>query len=356
MPIDGTSSRLGTRLFFSDQLLPRLSVVLGLILLSLVWVVIIIAASIADDTLQLPEPGRGLLNHYGFQASVLAAPLVLLTAYYAISYFMRILRDLHELLMPDADMSVVRAIIKPHVDSIFLRGKWRNILWFFMFIGVAISIAIFRKLDAPSEYWGNDVFNATYYRYGFVAGNLFFLWLWGFVYPVGFFYALHLTLSMDMIVVRLKRRNLLRLNFLHIDKCGGTSKFGTLNFIIMLMYVWPSAAIYAFHFTHQYTYLSLIAGACAISVLFIVQSIYGIYWVSRTIRSERKAVVALLNNQIAKAMDGARKNFAAAGATLQYRDQVLSVNAFPYSRNIAAAVNILRFAPTALAAVRLFAG
>jgi hypothetical protein len=228
-------------------------------------------------------------------------------------------------------------------------------LWLFMLVGAAASIAIFTKLDDPSAYWGNDVFNAKSYRYGYIVANGYLFWLWSFVYPVGFFYALHLTFSMGIIVARLKKRNLLRLNFLHIDKCGGMARFGTLNFIIMVIYVWPFAAIYAFHFTHQYTYLSLIAGALGGSALFIIQSVYGIYWVSQTISEERKEIIAVLNDQIAKAMGAARKNFTEAGATLQYRDRVLSVNLFPYSGSIAVAVNVLRVAPTALTVVKLIA-
>jgi hypothetical protein len=354
MPIDLLSGRLGARLLFDERLLPRWSIVLGIISASLVWALVVLGASIADGTLQLPGTGRGLLNHYGFQASFLAGPLVLLTTYYAVSLFIRILRNIDDVLVPDADISLVRAIIKPHVNSIFLRAQWRGILWFFMFTGLAISIVLFSKLDAPSTYWGNDVFNATKYRYGFVAGNLFFFGLWSVVYPVGVFYALHLTLSMEMIVARLKRRNLLRLNFLHIDNCGGMSRFGTLNFVIMLIYVWPATAVYAFHFTHQYTYFSLIAGAAAVSVVLIAQSIYGIYWISRTINYEKKEEVMLLNDQIAKALNGERKNFAAAGATLQYRDRVVSVSPFPYSGNVAAAVNVMRIAPTVLAVVNYF--
>jgi hypothetical protein len=354
MPIDGILGR-SKALLFDDQLLPRLPVVLGIVLLSLVWLLGIVGASIADGSLELPPPGRGLLNHYGFQACVFAAPLVLLTAYYAVSYFLRTLRTIDDLIVPDADMAVVRSIIKPHVDSVFLRKKWRNMLWLFMFVGVAASIVIFRKLDDPSSYWGNDVFNATSYRYGYILANAYLFWLWSFVYPVGFFYALHLTLSMGSIVARLKERKLLRLDFLHIDKCGGMARFGTLNFIIMLIYVWPFGAVYAFHFTHQYTYLSLIAGAFGVSVLLIVQSVYGIYWVSQTISAERKEIVGVLNDQIAKAMGGARKSFAEAGATLQYRDRVISVSSFPYSGSIAAAVNVIRVAPAALTVARLIA-
>lgn len=355
MPIDGITGRSGKRLF-DGRLLPRLTIVLTIILMTLIWVLGILGASIADDTLWLPAPGRGLLHHYGFQASVLAAPVVLLTTYYALSFFLRVLRDIDDLLVANADISSVRAVIRPHIESIFLRRVWSGFLPLFMFIGVASSIVIFRKLNVPATYWGNDVFNATYYQYGYAVANLFLLFLWGTVYPLGLFYAFHVTLSMEMIVRRLKGLNLLRLNFLHVDKCGGMSRFGTLNFIVMTIYVAPFAAITAFHFTHQSTYLSLVIAAIGMSVLFIGQSFYGIYTVSRTIAAERRAIVTSLNGKISNAMEGTRKNFAAAGATLQYRDKVMSVSSFPYSDKISAAVNALRLAPAAITVARYFAG
>lgn len=141
---------------------------------------------------------------------------------------------------------------------------------------------------------------------------------------------------------------MLRLDFLHVDRCGGMSRFGTLNFLVMLIYVWPFGAMYVLHLTHQYTYLSLIGGAIATSAAFVFQSIYGIYWVSPAITSERASVVGSLNVRVAEAMDGTR-DFAAALATLEYRERVLAVSSFPYSTTISAAVNIMRFAPAAIA-------
>ena len=132
------------------------------------------------------------------------------------------------------------------------------------------------------------------------------------------------------------------------------SGFGKLNFIIMLFYIWPFGAFYALSITHRYTYMSLIIGVVLITSLLVGQSIYGIYSVSRTIMAEQEAFVASLNQRISSAMDGSRKNFSSAVAALQYRDRVLAVTPLPYSGWIAASVNVLRFAPTGVAIVKLF--
>ncbi len=344
------------KILFDDQRKPRVAVIIGIVVVGILWTCAVFVAASVDQTLRLPAPGRGFLDHYGFQTCLLAGPLVLLTAYYAVSYFLQILRGIGDLLGPSADLSVVRSITQPHIDSLLLRDQWRNMLWLFMFIGATISIADFRQLNSPAAYWGNDVFNAMAYRHSFVVANAFLLWLWAFVYPVGVFYALHLTISTEMIVAKLRKRHLLKLDFLHVDNCGGMAKFGTLNLLVMLIYLWPCCAAYALHMTHRYTYLSLVFGGIAASAGFVIQSIYGVYWVSRSIKSEREQAIAELNDRIGSAMDGQRRNFTAALAAMQYRDRVLSVAAFPYSGSVAAAVNLLRYAPTAIAFAHLLWG
>jgi hypothetical protein len=353
MPLDGIPGQVSRRLF-NQNLKPRLSVIIAVAVVTLLWALVIIGASIHDNNLHLPEPGRGLLDHYGFQVSFIAAPLALITCYFTVSYFLRLLRNIDQLLIPEADPATVREFIKPHVESLFLRSNWRNGLWLFMIVGAATSIAIFKKLDAPVDFWGNDVFNAMSYRYSFIVANLYLFVVWTFICPVILFCALHITFSTAIIVANLKKCNLFRLNFLHIDKCGGMSQFGTLNFLIMMIYAWPFGAFYALHITHRLTYSSLIAGTIIASAALIMQSVYGIYWVSKTIKSERESFVAALNQRIGKAMEGTKKNFAAAVAAMEYRDRVLSISPYPYSAGVFAAVNVLRFAPTVISGGEAF--
>src|SRR5437899_512392 len=88
------------RHLFDNELRPRLSLALSLAAVCIGWMSVIIAASESDHTLRLPYPGRGLLNHYGFQATVLVAYLVILTAYCAVSRFLRTFDNIEGLLRP----------------------------------------------------------------------------------------------------------------------------------------------------------------------------------------------------------------------------------------------------------------
>src|ERR1700733_621635 len=354
VPINGLLGKIGARLF-TNSLWPRPSILIAVGVLVIVWGAGIVAAALADGSMRLPPPamglppGKGLLIHYGFQVAFLSGPLVLMTTYYALAFFLQIARDIDELIVPGTSMIVVRDLFKPQIDSLLLRGRWQGMLWLLIVIGVAISFLIFRNLDHPTPYWGNDVFNARAYWSSYYVANAYLLLVWGVIYPLGVFYAVHLTLSTELVVSQLMQRGFLKLNFLHIDKCGGMARFGTINVFIMLIYVWPFCATYALHVTHKYTYLSLVVGAVASSIALILQSLYGIYWVARAIRSQREAEIADLNTRIRNAMDDDKHNFTAAVATMEYRDRVLSVSPYPYSGAALTMVNVLRFAPTVIA-------
>lgn len=341
------------RRLFSPDLRPRAAIVVGILGVSLALGAAVFIASAADHSLRLPAPGRGLLDHLGFQACFVSAPLVLLTAYFAVGYFLRLLAGLGGLLTPQADRRAVARVVKPHLRSLFLRSRWRSALAFFAFVGVAVSLAIFRQLDNPVAFWGNDVFNAAEYGYGTIVANLILLLTWGGIYPVALFYAIHLTCSMELIVSHLKKEGLLRLDFLHIDRCAGMARFGTLNLIIMTIYLWPLGALYALHVTHRSTYASLVISAIGISIVFGLQSVYGIYWISRAVRKERASVVESLNQRIKRAIE-TEQQFTTALTMLEYRDRVLAVASFPYSSKVNIAVNVLRFTPALAAVARLW--
>ena len=94
-----------------------------MLFVTLVWGCLVAGASLLDGTLRLPAPGRGLMEHYGFQASFVSAPLMLLTCLHAVSNFLRILAKIDDMLVPGADPAAVRSIVKPHVEFLALTRK-----------------------------------------------------------------------------------------------------------------------------------------------------------------------------------------------------------------------------------------
>lgn len=340
---------------FAGSLWPRRLPVAVALLMWVLWAALIILAASHDNVLRIPGPGRGLLEHYGFVTCFVTGPLVLLNTYLAVAYFLRLLRDIDQFVVVGADKEAISAITAPHMDSILLRGKWRYMLPLICFFGVGLSVVIFGRLDRPELYWGNDVFNAEAYPSSWLAANSYLLFLWGFVYPLGIFYVFHIAISAQIVVASLMRQKLLRLDFLHVDRCGGMARFGKLNLLIMQIYVWMALAFWPLHRTHQNDYSSLIFGEIALSVLLILHSTYGISWVARAIKAQRNEAVTALNERIRDMMERKHRNFSAAVAAMEYRDRILGVASFPYAGGVLVAVNFLRFAPAAVAIMRLTA-
>ena len=204
----------------------------------------------------------------------------------------------------------------------------------------------------PSGYWGDDVFNAARYPYGFLTANPALLFVWSVIYPVALFAAVHMTVSAEIVGSRLIAAGDLKLDFLNSDRCGGLSRFGTMNALIMLIYLWPCGALFALHLTHRYTYTSLMVGAMSISVILTLQSVYGLYWIARLIASERQRTVATLNAQIDAAMRAGAIRSNEALLAMAYRDHVMAVSSYPYSIAVSRLVNVLRYSPAAVATAR----
>jgi hypothetical protein len=101
VPIDDLLGKFGAKLF-TKGLWPRPSILIAIGVLTVVWGAGIVAAALADRSMQLlPSAkglaaGKGLLIHYGFQAAFLSGPLVLVTSYYAIALFLQIAQDIDD--------------------------------------------------------------------------------------------------------------------------------------------------------------------------------------------------------------------------------------------------------------------
>ena len=310
------------------------------------WGALIAYAARIDGVDWMEGTGRGLWEHYGYLACYASGPLVALNAYLAYSYFRRLLRDIGQYVDPSVEAGEIAEILHSHVRSLGLGTRpSKFMLAMFCLVGLLFTIADIAQLNDPMSYWGNDVFNAEAYPFAWIAANSYLLVLWAIVYPVALFYVFHIAISGQIIVARLSKRGMLRLNFLHVDGCGGMARFGNLNLLLMLVYGWMAVAGGFLLITHRSQYLSLTVGGFALSALFLVHSVMGIYSVTRAVRRQRDDAVSSLNGRIRRMLDGKPQSFAGALATLQYRDRVLAVASFPYARGAAAAVNLLRYGP-----------
>lgn len=91
-------------------------------------------------------------------------------------------------------------------------------------------------------------------------------------------------------------------------------------------------------------------GAVLLTLVFICQSVYGLFVISKTVSTAKKETVKEMNALIHKGLaDGGVATSALLATT--YRDQVVSARAFPYTGKIRVAVNLLRYFPAAITAM-----
>lgn len=355
MPICKYLGNIGSRLF-TQNFYPKPTYVIGVCSCFLLWGACIYWGAEKDGVLHIPAPnlwtpaGKGLCEHYGFQMAFLSGPLVLITLYYAVSLFLRIANRLSARMKEGIFSLDAHDLLQNQINSLLLRSKWRYMLYLLMIVTFAYSLIIFKKLDNPVNYWGNDVFNACAYPWSYYIANAYLCFLWWIIYPLGVFYGFHITYSAGKMAERFHKLGLIKLDFLHTDSCGGMAQFGQLNTLIMVIYIWPICAVWALSITHTSTYISLIVGAIVGTMLLTIQSLLGLYLIGRVIRIQKEEFVAKLNDKIESSIiDGT--SFDGAIAIMQYRDKVLAVSEYPYSQKMSGIVNVLRFTPTAIALV-----
>jgi hypothetical protein len=176
------------------------------------------------------------------------------------------------------------------------------------------------------------------------------------VYSVAIFVALHVTASLISILKYLSRNNILRINLFHEDNCGGTSKFGNINLLILGIYANFFAVMYAMYMTHRTTYPAMIASLIACSVLAIAQSVVAVYHIHKTVAQKKseciEAMTARLNQQFTASLSQENERFP--NDLLAFRNQLIETHTFPYAASALAAVNVIRFAPVAIAVISYF--
>ena len=223
-----------------------------------------------------------------------------------------------------------------------------------MIIGASFSVLIILKTFDPQSFWGNDVFNAAAYRYGFWVANTYLVLTWVVIYPFIFFYTIHMSISLFVILRNLRQRSLFRINVFHKDNCGGMSKFGTLNLLIMMIYLSPLSAMLALWWTHESGYLTLSIPALGLSLIIIVQSSIGISAITKVTRRKVSDALLLLSNELDKGIENLQGTESMAVPILLW-NHIRSIHTVPYTRNIGRFVTFVRYVPVTLSLGQMIA-
>lgn len=325
-------------------------VMVGLGLFSLFQVALVLGGSYMDGTWRLPNGGKGLLDHYGVWAILIADPLLIVSTAYAWYQFRNSMACLP--LDPDAGASPkLRRTIRPYLEFINLRRSGLSLYALLVAIG-ALSWAnnIYENTE-PVRFFGHDVFDSTQHAFGFIATKMVLLISWVLIYPATGFVTLSLSLSTFLILRKLRRAALIKPNVYHPDGCYGFSTLGKLNICTLFPFLFAFLVVFAILVTHEKAYASVVIPLVILTITFLGVSIITIYPILTLAKNIEKGLYRKLLRQSKKLSHNDFNMSLAFG--IERLCFALSTGS-PYSRSAQIVLLTIRAIPVTVTAVRLF--
>ncbi len=343
-----SNSRWMTGPLMDYRLADRLRLHLAIFGTSVVWLLLVFLASKIDGTTTLPGAGKGFLQHGGYAALHLASPVALSLALLALEYFAKLMGRLHDFVRPGSSAECIEKRCAERLDILNLTSHWAWLLILFVTVGALCSTVVLMQVREPQTTYGNDVFNACRYHFGYYTANSYLALTWTVVFPFTLFLVLQITVSLVMILNDARKAGALAVDLLHPDNCGGLSPFGNLNTLLMLYYMPPFLAMSALAATHARRYASLLIPAAALSLVFVVQSVVGVYAIHLAIRAEKRIRLQGLHDTLEHALQHPACGSGREVVFLLWQ-HVRAVKTMPYAANVQMLVSGLRYAPPCIA-------
>jgi hypothetical protein len=309
-----------------------------------------------DGTWKLPGNDKGFSQHFGYWVLFLTTPIVLLLTAHVLETFTATIESLDVLYFrASADIKrKTRRLIARHLDHLSLRtlpalglcGFFMLVMLFFCIVNVINT----SSADAVRSTYGHDSYDALPHVLSFWVGKTYVFLVFPIVYAIALSVAFQVTYAMMSILRFLGNNDMLQINLFHEDNCGGTSRFGDANLLIMLIYANFIAVRATMYLTHHTTYFVANAALLGCSVAAAAQSILAVYSIHRVlVRKKRECIEALASRLNLDVDTTLRAGGRFSSDVLALRNHVAGLYTYPYAKPALAAVNVVRFLPAALA-------
>jgi hypothetical protein len=318
--------------------------------------IIIAIACVSDGTWKMHDPGKGFVQHYGFWAIFITTPIILFLSSHLLYEFTE---TISKTAAYCAEMTFelrtkLEHLVDRHVNSLALRSPSAAILFMIVFGMLVWCIVNVQETIDPTRTYHHDVFDAYAHKAGFYSTKTYVFIVFAVAYAIATFVAVHVTVSLISVMKFLCRHDAIKVDFFHRDNCGGMSRFGNINLLILAIYANFFIVIYAMYFTHRFAYPVMIASFVVSIALTLGQSIVAVYYIHQAIAKKKREcldiVTSRLNSLVPASMPPKAKF---PSELLAFRNHILSVHTFPYAKGASAAVNVIRFAPAAMAVIGL---
>lgn len=320
--------------------------------LALSAVLLIGAAAVAlcsflDNTITIPDDGRGFANHYGIWAIFVSSPVLVLLASATRLRFVRTVQALNKYTVGNEVPTTLRERVNEHLESLHFRRRTRYVFWIFLILGWYWWLVNVDQTLFPFDSYGNDVFDAYPHLLGFLSFKAYLGILWVFIYPFLAYATLHIFISMIAILKYMSDNELFKLDYFHEDNCGGVSVFGTINSMILSMTFIVFITVLAILFTHKWDYISIWSSVIISFFLIIIQSILGVYYLHTFVRQKKREVLTVINRFLNESLLATPKDRRFPEDLLAVRNHITHIRSFPYARGARWLVNFLRLSPAA---------
>jgi len=213
-----------------------------------------ILAGVTEKTLHLPRGGRGVLDHYGFHALFLSAPVL---TWMLSSFVLRLVAVTAESSWfgGSNENPNAKSLQDELVGLLLARDpRGARILAQMRAVGVAAVFANASSTLYPRVVYGQDVFDSIYHPIGYVIGRLFLTYHWIYLLPVLIYFAGIATYATVRIAGLVANCGEEVLRSFAADGCGGFRALGSLMNAIVYMYLPIVGIIVALFHTHANSY------------------------------------------------------------------------------------------------------
>jgi hypothetical protein len=305
-----------------------------------------------DDTLELPIDGKGLSQHYGFWAIFVTTPLILILSSALLDRFVATVTNLDVHFVgvgPDTKAELER-LVDRLVSHVSLRSLSSTLLIFLSLVFAGLGVYNVLMTINPMATYGHDVFDALKHPSGFYVTKAYVFLVFTIAWSIAVFLATSVTFSMVMVLKFVTKHRILQINVFHSDNCGGTSRFGMLNLLILALYTCLLTVPLAMFLTHKHTYLVMDMALFG-CFLLLIQNVVGVYYIQRLVAQKKEECIEaankILNAQLSDTFGGGEF----AENLLAFRGHVMGMHTLPYTKSALAAVGLINLVSAAVAIV-----
>jgi hypothetical protein len=214
-----------------------------------------------DNSMFLPGAGRGVVEHYGFHALFLSAPVLLYLTCRILKALAKIISDPLPWLSPNASAALV-SLQRSLQDFAMCRlDKYKGLLLLMRTVGVFAVVANAASTRYPVTIYGQDVFDSSRHALGYLTGRVFLAYYWIYLLPLIAYFALvamYVAIRIASFVDQLPEYEI---RCFASDGCGGFRALGRLMTLVVYLWVPIVFIVIALLETHTNFYATLKLGA-----------------------------------------------------------------------------------------------